>query len=335
MTELQQTGPNDRVSATAGPPDPLVAAPGPTETVALATTQTGRRGPLRTAGALVRAVRPKQWLKNCLVIGAPLSSGRILEVGILTRTVIAFVAFCLAASAIYLVNDLIDVAEDRLHPTKRFRPIAAGQLSRTTAWIAAVVLGAGGLGLAVSARLPFAALVLVYVASSLAYSRWLRSEPVVELTVVASGFLLRAAGGGVAADLRVSSWFLFVAGFGSLFLVAGKRYCELVADRDPEHRRRSLAAYSPAYLRFIWMSAATTTIMAYALWADQVGRVEDGPWALWSVFPFVLAILIYAYDIDRGRAETPEDAVLADRGLQVAGLVWFVLFSIGALGFGT
>ncbi len=280
---------------------------------------------------LLRAVRTRQWLKNVLVAGVPLAAGAWDQRDVLVRTALAFVTFCLAASAVYLVNDVLDAEEDRRHPVKRHRPVASGDLRVRTALVAAAVLGAGALALAFAVRPAFGLLVCVYILTSLAYTLRLRREPVVELTVVALGFLLRGAAGGVAAGLPVSSWFLLVAGFGSLFLVAGKRFSELVADRPEAGRRVTLAAYSPDYLRFVWGSAATVTIAAYALWADQVYRVrEDGAWGLWSLFPFVLAILRYALDIDRGRAEGPEEIVLSDRTLQLLGLVWVVMLAIGS-----
>jgi decaprenyl-phosphate phosphoribosyltransferase len=154
---------------------------------------------------------------------------------------------------------------------------------------------------------------------------------VLELVVVAACFVLRGAAGGVASGLVISSWFLLVAGSGSLYLVAGKRYAELVAQRRGAGLRSTLAAYSPGYLRFVWATAANLTLVTYALWADQVYRVrEDGTWALWSLLPFILGILRYSLDLDRGDAEAPEEVVLHDRTLQVIGAVWLILFAIGA-----
>jgi decaprenyl-phosphate phosphoribosyltransferase len=149
------------------------------------------------------------------------------------------------------------------------------------------------------------------------------------------GFLLRAIAGGVAAELPISRWFLIVAGFGSLFMAAGKRFSELersLRDGETSPTRRSLNGYTPAYLRFVWGLAAAVTVTAYCLWAFEVGLDESStPWAEWSVLPFVLAILRYAVDIDRGSAEAPEDVVLHDRVLLAVGAAWLVLFGLGAL----
>ena len=291
--------------------------------------------PTRSAPvALFVALRPRQWLKNVLVFAAPLAAGQLLAPDVLLPSIGAFIAFCLVSSATYLVNDARDIAVDREHPTKRHRPIAAGQLSTGAAWATAIVLAIASLALAFAIRPQLAGVVAIYLVFTLAYSLALKHEPVIELALLAMGFLLRAIAGGVASDLPISAWFLIVAGFGSLFMAAGKRYSELVrADGGNDApQRRSLAGYTPTYLRFVWATAAAVTITAYCLWAFEVGASPSTlPWAQWSVVPFVLAILRYGVDVDRGSAEAPEDVVLHDRVLLVIGLAWVVLFGLGAL----
>ena len=283
--------------------------------------------------ALARALRPRQWLKNVLVIGAPLAAGRIIEPRVAFDTAVAFVALCLAASATYLVNDVHDAAEDRGHPRKRHRPVASGALSPAAALTAAVLFAAGALLVARTASPGLVLLVAGYLTLTVAYTLRLRSEPVLELVVVAAGFVLRSAAGGIAAGIPVSSWYLVVAGFGSLFLVSGKRYAEILEIGDREGSRTSLSAYTPTFLRFVWTSSATVTILAYALWATQVYLLRDeGAWALASLVPFLLAVLRYALHVDRGDAEAPEDALLHDRWLLVLGLVWAVMLAVGAGG---
>ena len=168
-------------------------------------------------------------------------------------------------------------------------------------------------------------------ALQVAYSLWLKHEPVLDLAVVSVGFLMRAVSGGLAADLPLSGFFLMVAGFGSLFMVAGKRYSELHTLGSEAGTRRSLVRYTDTYLRFVWSVAATSTATAYCLWAFE--QNDSGiPWQSISIIPFVLGLLRYAVDIDAGRAAEPEDIILGDRGLQAIGACWFVLVSIGVLG---
>lgn len=295
-----------------------------------------RRGALTAA---VVAMRPRQWLKNVLVFAAPLAAGSLFTSSVLWPSIGAFIAFCLISSATYLINDARDIEADRQHPTKRARPIAAGQLSRGVAIGMSIALVIASLAVSVAIRPALAGVIIVYFVFTLSYSLFLKHEPVIELALLAMGFLLRAIAGGVASDLPISQWFLIVAGFGSLFMAAGKRYSELqsvtaaAASGRVIPQRKALAGYTLGYLRFVWGTAAAVTITAYCLWAFDVAvQPSTFPWAAWSIVPFVLALLRYAVVIDNGHAEAPEDAVLRDHVLQVLGLAWVVLFALGAIG---
>jgi decaprenyl-phosphate phosphoribosyltransferase len=307
--------------------------------------------------AIISELRPRQWLKNALVFAAPLAAGDILKPAVLVPSLIAFVAFCLISSATYIFNDLRDLESDRAHPVKRLRPVAAGDMSTGLAITIAAVLGLVALALALSVNVGLFAILLCYLAFTTSYSLFLKHEPVIELVLIAMGFLLRAIAGGVASELPISQWFLIVAGFGSLFMAAGKRYSELVRATESvdggesgprmirragdfvvpgEHApemRRSLRGYTLSYLRFVWAIAAAVTITAYCLWAFEVALLpSSAPWAAWSVLPFVIGLLRYAIDIDKGDAEAPEDVVLHDPALMVTGLAWLVLFGLGSIG---
>jgi decaprenyl-phosphate phosphoribosyltransferase len=279
--------------------------------------------------ATVRAVRPRQWVKNLLVLAAPLAAGRLFEPAVIKGTALAFVAFCLISAAVYLVNDVRDVAEDRQHPTKRFRPIAAGELKPVTALVLATVLGACGLALGFVVSMPLGITMVVYVSLQLLYSAYLKHLPVVDLAMVASAFLLRAIAGGVATGIPLSQWFLLVAAFGSFFMVAGKRYSEMKALGGEAGTRRSLTRYSESYLRFAWMMAAVMVLISYSLWAfENRGNGALGvPWTAISIAPFTLALLQYALEVDAGTADEPEEVVLNDRVLQGLGVVWVAVIS--------
>lgn len=280
---------------------------------------------------LLREARPKQWAKNVLVFAAPGAAGRLTEGPVLARSLLVFAAFCLLASGLYVLNDLSDLDADRLHPRKRLRPVAAGQVPVRLAAVVAVLLLAGGIGL--TAALGWRTLLVgaLYVAATLAYSARLKHEVVLDLACVASGFVLRAIAGGTATAVPISKWFLIVAGAGSMFMVAGKRHAEFVEmGEDRGTTRMSLQGYTLAYLRFVWMLSASVAIGAYAVWAFEDGAVKLDPvWAQLSVVPFTLALLRYALDIEQGRGGAPEDVVLRDRGLQLLGMVWLVAFLVG------
>lgn len=280
--------------------------------------------PANLADGIVKAVRPRQWVKNLLVFAAPLASlGTHPELDyriVFGKVVLAFVAFCLAASCIYLINDARDVEADRAHPTKRFRPIAAGVVPVRLAYGLAVVLGVASLLLSWFTNPDLAIVMLVYIVIQLAYCFGLKNQAVLDICIVSSGFLIRAIAGGVAAGIPLSQWFLLVFAFGSLFMAAGKRYAELrLAERTGAKIRKSLERYTSTYLRFVWTLAATAVVICYSLFAFERDEGTASWWAV-SIIPFTIAILRYAVDIDGGEAGEPEDIALRDRVLQVLAL---------------
>lgn len=283
--------------------------------------------PSRTALGLLVSTRPRQWMKNLLVVAAPLAAGVIQES--IRAVVVAFAAFLLVSASVYLLNDSIDAEDDRRHPTKRFRPIASGIVTVPLALAASFVLMAAGLAVGFVFDRDLGVVLAVYGILQVSYALFLKHQAVVDLAIVTSGFLLRAIAGGVAADVPLSQWFLLVAAFGSLFMVAGKRYSELRSLGTDAGTRRSLEAYSDTYLRFVWTTAAAVTITAYSLWAFEISAVNSTQWQAISIAPFVMGLLRYAVDVDRGLAGEPENAVLRDRALQVIGLIWLITFSLG------
>ena len=284
-----------------------------------------------TARALVATARPRQWVKNLLVVAAPLAAGRLGEGDVLLATGLALVSFCAASAAVYLVNDTADREADRAHPTKRLRPVASGDLSPRTALLSAAVLSAAAVGVGWAASPELAGLVAAYLVLQVLYTVRLKHEPVLDISIVATGFLMRAVAGGLAADLALSQWFLLVSGFGSLFIVAGKRYSELHTLGSESGTRRSLVRYTDTYLRFVWSTAAGATVISYSLWAFEESASADVPWHTMSIAPFLVGLLRYAVDVDAGTAAEPEDIVYRDRVLQVIGVVWLATVCLGVL----
>ena len=283
-----------------------------------------RNSALRVARGVLKTMRPRQWIKNVLVLAAPFAAGDLLGGRIGLNLAIAFVAFSLAASSVYLINDANDVEADRAHPTKRNRPIAAGIVAPPLAYAVAVVLIIASLGLCLLASNSLLIVLAVYIAVQLGYCFGLKHQPVIDICIVASGFLLRAIAGGAASGIPLSQWFLLVAGFGSLFMVAGKRYAEMMlSERTGAKIRKSLEAYSASYLRFVWALSATVLIMTYCLWAFEIRQAHhNSVWSVISIVPFVVAVLRYAVDVDNGNGGEPEEIALGDRVLQVLALAW-------------
>lgn len=280
---------------------------------------------------IVKAIRPRQWVKNILVAAAPLAAlgtdVRYDYVDLLAKVGVAFAVFCLAASSVYLVNDVRDVEADREHPTKRFRPIAAGVVPEWLAYVMAALLGVASLVISWWLTPNLAVVMAVYIGMQLAYCFGLKHQAVIDICIVSSAYLIRAIAGGAAADIYLSQWFLLMAAFASLFVVAGKRYAELqLAERTGARIRKSLESYTSTYLRFVWTMAATAVLVCYGLWAFERDGYS-GSWFMVSMVPFTIAILRYAVDVDGGLAGEPEDIVLRDRVLQLLGVAW-----IGTIG---
>ncbi len=297
--------------------------------------------PKNLATGLVKALRPRQWVKNVLVLAAPMAAGTdvLTDGATMLRVLIAFVAFCLIASATYLINDALDVEADRNHPTKRFRPIAAGVVPRNLAFGLATVLALAAIGISFLANWQTAVTIAVYFAIQLGYCFGLKHQAVIDICIVSSGFLIRAIAGGVAAQLPegLSRWFLLVMAFGSLFMAAGKRYAELVyAERTGAKIRKSLEYYTATYLRFVWTLSATSVVLCYGLWALDTGpggSHGDNVFYSISIVPFTVAILRYAVDVDGGAAGEPEEIALGDRILQFLAVAWIICVGVAVYAF--
>jgi decaprenyl-phosphate phosphoribosyltransferase len=281
--------------------------------------------------ALWRTVRPKQWLKNVLVFAAPGAAGVLDEGNNLWLTLLAFASFCLAASGIYVWNDLLDVEADRRHPTKCNRPIAAGELSIGAARFAGVVLPVAALAVAaLTGRWQTVAVVATYLVITIAYTLHLKHVPVVDVVTVAAGFVLRAAAGAVAVDVPMSRWFVLCITFGSLFIVVGKRYAELNEVGDSAQTRATLEVYSVGYLRMVLSVSLAGVLISYCVWAFETSAASSSDWPFYelSIVPMLMALLRYLLVLDEGEGSAPEDVFTSDRLLLLLGLCWIVIYGL-------
>lgn len=289
------------------------------------------------ARALIRAVRPRQWPKNALVFSAPAAAGALREPSIALKAAAATGLFVLISAATYLVNDVIDAPQDRLHPKKRNRPIASGEVAAPLA--IGLAIGGLALGLALSAlvTLPLLAILVAYVALSLSYSLGLKRVPVVEMAVLAAGFVLRATAGGAACHIAISPWFLIVTSGGAMFIVAGKRDAEIsILGDDAAGHRAVLERYPAAFLFATRLIAACVTVTAYCLWVfERSGHLNvrsnfhNLAWFELSIVPFVLAVLMVELAIETGGGGEPEEIALRNRGVLLAGVAWVGLVAAG------
>ncbi|MFE9425336.1 decaprenyl-phosphate phosphoribosyltransferase [Kitasatospora sp. NPDC006697] len=310
---------------TAGPP----VLPAPELEPVPATASTART--IGWPRAVLRTSRPRQWPKNLLVFAAPVAGADRGRVVGLEPALIAFAVFTLASCAVYFVNDVVDAERDRGHPAKRSRPVACGDLAERHALLVAagcVLLALAGSALVGSAGLSFC--LAGYLAMSFLYSGTLKHLPVLELTMVASGFVLRALGGAAAARVAPSGWFVLVCSLGALLVAVAKRYTEL-AGLGPAAaaHRPSLRHYTPAGLRAAQRGIGVATIGAYLGWAVLNGS----PWAvdchLLTAIPLAGALLRFDWLTGRAELGRVEDLITRDRVMLACELLWLVLFIAG------
>ncbi|HEY7982930.1 MAG TPA: decaprenyl-phosphate phosphoribosyltransferase [Ktedonobacterales bacterium] len=297
----------------------------------------GGAGIVRQLGYAVQAMRPRQWSKNALVLVAIVFAHEALQPRPLARGLIAFVAFCLTASMVYILNDLADRERDRQHPIKRERPLASGRLSVPVAVGTAAACGLGAAALVAliatwalagvrdpflawgGSPLLFAGTLLSYAAFNLAYSLWLKHLVLWDVFVIAAGFVLRALAGAFAAPVPISTWFYLCATFLALFLALGKRRSELArAQGEAERQRASLGAYTVQLLDQLLVVVVACALMTYSLYTFQSDTASHGmmltiPFVIFGVFRYLY--LIYA----RGEGERPDELLWRDR--QVLGAV--------------
>jgi decaprenyl-phosphate phosphoribosyltransferase len=285
-----------------------------------------RRG--RLCAALV-TIRPRQWIKNGLVVAAAGAAGALGHDDVAVRVGLACVAFCLLASGIYAINDVRDAEEDRLHPRKRYRPVAAGELEPRTATALGLALMLSGLALCAVVRLPLAGVGAAYLALSLSYTLIWRHILILDVVAIAGGFVLRAVAGGVAAPVVLSRWFVLVVTCAAVFVAAGKRRAELRRTETGGTRRPVLERYTAARLRLILAGSAAGALLCYCVWAFELPVVDGIPWRPLTIVPFAACLLRFGVAVRKGGGEAPEELLLADRWLLLAGGTWLVLFALG------
>jgi decaprenyl-phosphate phosphoribosyltransferase len=282
--------------------------------------------------AALKEARPRQWIKNVLVFSAPGAAGVLTHATPLLRSVIVFVAFCMASAGTYYLNDILDVEADRLHPKKRFRPIASGALPVGTAKVIGGFLLLGGPALAFATRWQAGVACVVYVLVTTSYSAIWKHIAVIDLVAVAGGFVVRAIAGAAATGVPMSSWFVLCTTFGSLFIVTGKRYAELRELGDkPSVSRATLEEYSLGFLRMVLSVSCGATLVAYCIWAfERSGATDQAiPFYQVSIVPMLTALLRYLLILEQGHGAAPEEIFIADRTLQLLGLAWIAVFAIG------
>ncbi len=280
--------------------------------------------PFSSPLALIKLARPHQWLKNGFVFAGLIFSQRWSDASVAGQVMLAFAAFCCVSSAVYVVNDWLDRKLDAQHPTKRLRPFASGAVSASAGLGLAGLLLAGGLWLAWGNGV-LLALLAIYLLLNLAYSLRLKTVPVVDVCIIASGFILRLLAGTAAVGIAPSNWLLLTGMFVALFLGFAKRKAETF--HDPSSRRAVLAHYPSALLDTFIAMTMTATVLSYSLFAISLqSQSRHGERLIYTVPLVIFGMLRYTYQVHRGQGEDVARDLLRDPWMVVTGICWVGFF---------
>jgi 4-hydroxybenzoate polyprenyltransferase len=278
--------------------------------------------------ALITAMRPKQWTKNLIIFAGLIFSQNFFHPDFLRTSILAFIAFCMNASSVYLINDIKDVEQDKLHPVKKHRPLAAGLISAGQGGIFAAVLAITSLCLAFGLDLTFGQLLTAYWIMMIIYSFKLKHMVIVDILVISAGFIIRALSGAVVLEVDISRWLLACAIFLSLFLILSKRRNEIaeLGVNAGEHRA-ILEEYGERFLDQMIAVVTACTIISYVLYTLDPGTVDKfhTKGLIWSV-PFVIyGIFRYLYLVyQKNLGGRPEMVLLTDRPLLFSVFLWII-----------
>jgi len=270
-------------------------------------------------------MRPKQWVKNVVIFAPLVFDVKLLDLRYLAQTIAGFVLLCLVSGTVYLINDLADVEKDRQHPKKRYRPLASGQLGISVAIVAAVVIPLVALPLGFLLPLAFGAILTSYLLIQIAYSFWLKNVVIIDVMLIAAGFLLRVAAGVPLVDAeRFSPWLYICMTLLALLVGFGKRRHELVLLKENANaHRHSLEEYNLSLLDHVISIVTASTLVAYAFYTFSAPNLPPNHTMMLTI-PFVLyAIFRYLYLIHvKGMGGAPEEIAFSDRPLQITFLLW-------------
>ncbi|EKD89503.1 MAG: UbiA prenyltransferase [uncultured bacterium] len=281
---------------------------------------------------IFKAMRPRQWTKNAFVLAALVFDRQLFHIQSLERTLLTFVIFCLVSSSVYLINDVMDIEADRLHPVKKNRPIASGKLPVSLAITTSIILVLGSLVGSYFLSLGLLAIVAVYFVLNLAYSKWLKHMPIIDVLVIAACFVLRVAAGVSVIEVeRFSPWLYVVTTLFALYIGFGKRRAELMVlvPENGQSHRKVLSGYSIEFIDQLITVVSSTTIIAYSLYTFSAPNLPDNH-AMMLTIPFVL-YGIFRYlsimQINKMGGE-PEEILLKDRPLQITIVLWAIAIMI-------
>lgn len=297
---------------------------------------------------IIRLLRPRQWTKNLAVFAALLFSGQLFDADILLRVGYGFLIFCALSSAIYIINDLFDIEKDRMHPFKKFRPLARGEVSPKVAIVLSVLLATGAVIASYVTDPAFFVIAVIYLVLNLSYSAYLKHIEIIDILTLAAGYILRVFAGEIVSNSHISAWLFLTVISLSLFLAIGKRRSEItLLSHQPagmqSSTRKTLSHYTDKLLDVYLSIFATSTFMSYSLFtflenpaglqfnftlfpADVLGTYLQRKWLMVTIIPVAYGLMRYLQRIyEKHEGESPERVLFTDRPLLISVVVWAVL----------
>ncbi|MCP2518938.1 decaprenyl-phosphate phosphoribosyltransferase [Candidatus Aminicenantes bacterium AC-708-M15] len=278
---------------------------------------------------IIKSMRPNQWIKNLFIFAPLIFSQNIFNFPLLFKNIFAFIIFCLISGSLYIFNDLKDLEEDRLHPIKSKRPIASGRLKKQTAITSFIIISFTSFIFSAFLNKYFILILSFYFLLQLSYSLYLKHVVILDIFVIATGFLIRVVAGALAIQVYISSWLLICTGLLALFLAINKRRYELLFLKDDAQTHRPvLKEYNPYLLDQMTAAVTASTIIAYCLYTISEETVTKfGTKNLMFTIPFVLyGIFRYLYLIHhKGKGGSPEKLIITDKPLLLDILLWILV----------
>jgi decaprenyl-phosphate phosphoribosyltransferase len=275
----------------------------------------------------IKLLRPTQWLKNLMLFFPPFMGGELLQHGIIQKGIMPFFSFCLASSATYIFNDIVDREKDLHHPKKKHRPIPAGKVSLIVAYVTAIVLIVAALFLGFYVSSIFLVILLTYLAISVSYTLKLKQLPIIDLFCISAGFILRLQAGGAIFAINITEWLFLSVFLLSLFLSTGKRLCEKYSmGDDAGNHRKSLLAYPPDFLDGTLYMTGGTVLVTYTMYAITRHSL------LYTVPLCCFGLLRYILRVKSGFGGDPTESLLKDAPLFAVGLLWVIMVGWGTYG---
>lgn len=271
-------------------------------------------------GQYIKLMRPNQYIKNLFVVAALIFSNNIGNLDLIYKTIIAFISFCLISSAVYVLNDIVDIEKDKLHPKKCKRPLASGKIKIKNAVVLLIGLVAVALVLSSKINLKLTAIIFIYLINNLLYSFKIKNVVLLDVFSIAIGFILRVCAGSVAIGVGLSSWIILCTFFLSLYLGLGKRKKEIegLKKQAGEHRK-ILKEYNSEIINQMMGVVLSSVIVCYALYSTSN---PDKPQMIYTTIFVVYGVLRYNYIINTTEEGNPTDVVLKDRTLQINVILW-------------